>query len=112
MIYKRLSGQERVPAGGVWVNKHAKNSKDTGPSRRVFVCKLTNAFDAISHPAFSAAAFEAPRDIQARGVHVTVVGANFTLVHVWETRVRKKDMRKMRHELNSTSKVISEKTTI
>lgn len=45
-------------------------------------CTLTNALDTVSHPAFSAAAFEASRDIQTGGVHVTVMGTNFTLVHI------------------------------
>jgi hypothetical protein len=44
--------------------------------------KLTNTFDAIPHPAFSAATLEASWDVQTRGVHVTVVGTNFTLVHI------------------------------
>lgn len=52
--------------------------------------KLTNALDAISYPAFSAAALEASGDIQTWGMHVTVMGTDFTLIHVWETTVNKK----------------------
>lgn len=71
------------------------------------LCKLTNTFDAVSHPAFSAAALEASGDIQTWGMHVAVVGTNFTLVHIWETRVKEE---KMKHALiKSTSKRVSER---
>jgi hypothetical protein len=40
-------------------------------------------------------------------VHVTVVGTNFTLVHIWETRV---NIKEIKHKLiNSTSKYIFKK---
>lgn len=45
---------------------------------------LTHAFDAIAHPAVSAAAFEASGKVDAGGVHVTVMGSDFTLVNIWK----------------------------
>lgn len=92
---------------GVLISMCARKSHaECWPFEKGFpLCKLTNTFDAISHPAFSAAALEASGDIQTWGMHVAVVGTNFTLIHIWETRVKKE---KMKHELiKSTSKYVS-----
>lgn len=92
---------------GVLISMCARKSQaECWPFEKGFpLCKLTNTFDAISHPAFSAAALEASGDIQTWGMHVAVVGTNFTLIHIWETRVKKE---KMKHELiKSTSKYVS-----
>ena len=90
----------------MWVNNCAKNSLSEFCvlAKLIYICTLlTNTFDAISNPAFSAATFEASWDVQTWGMHVTVVGTNFTLIHIWETVV---NMKKVRDNLsNSTFKI-------
>lgn len=44
--------------------------------------KLTHTLDAISHPAVTTAAFEAPGYIDAGSMHVAVMGANLTLINI------------------------------
>lgn len=43
---------------------------------------LTYTFNSVSHPTVPAAAFKAPRDIDAGGVHVTVMSTDLTLVDI------------------------------
>lgn len=43
---------------------------------------LINTLDAVSNPAISAATFEAPRNIDTGSMHVTVMGANLTLINI------------------------------
>lgn len=47
-----------------------------------FAQSLTYTFNSVSHPAVPAAAFKAPRDVDAGGVHVTVMSTNLTFVDI------------------------------
>lgn len=43
---------------------------------------LTHTLDAVSYPAVSAATLEAAGDVDAGGVHVTVVSSDLTFVNI------------------------------